>query len=345
MQTADAPASQWYSPVPANVNASTQKSSTLPPSEQLPHTGSLSELNQWWQSLGDPLLVELISSAQAVSPTITAAASRLQLARSVGVAAGAALLPNAGLAASSIRTMNPLSVPVLGTVSQVGLQANWELDLFGGNRAARDAALARVDGSTAMCHEARVSVAAEVASTYLNLRTCEQLLAVAKEDLASRSETSRLTGLTADAGFTAPANAALARASAAQSQSNLSLQRTQCEINIKVLVALTALQEPVLRQKLAVAGEYIDKFDIKSIANSKNIQSPALPLVPSVPAQLLLQRPDRTRGHPEAGDRGAELVEPRAAHRRPRRRLRHPRRQRRWQYLVDWSTEFDSASV
>lgn len=283
-QTAEAPASQWYSPVPAGAGA--QKNSTLP------HQGSLVELNQWWQSLGDPLLVELISSAQAVSPTITAAASRLQQARSTSVAAGAALLPNAVLAASSTRSMNPLSVPALATVSQVGLQASWELDLFGGNRDARDAALARVDGSAAMWHEARVSVAAEVATTYLNLHTCEQLLVVAQADLASRSETSRLTGLTADAGFTAPANAALARASAAQSQSNLSLQRTQCEMNIKVLVALTALQEPILKQKLAVAVINIDNSATKSLANSENIQTPSLPFVPSVPAQLMLQRPD-----------------------------------------------------
>ncbi len=283
-QTAEAPASQWYSPVPAGASA--QKNSTLP------HQGSLAELNQWWQSLGDPLLVELISSAQAVSPTITAAASRLQQARSSSVAAGAALLPNAGLAASSTRSMNPLSIPALATVSQVGLQASWELDLFGGNRAARDAALARVDGSAALWHEARVSVAAEVVTTYLNLRTCEQLLAVAQADLASRQESSRLTGLTADAGFTAPANAALARASAAQGQNSVSLQRTQCEMNIKALVALTSLQEPVLRQKLAVAGINIDNSATKSVANSGNIQTPALPFVPSVPAQLLLQRPD-----------------------------------------------------
>ena len=283
-QSAEAPASQWYSPVPAGASA--QKNSTLP------HQGTLVELNQWWQNLGDPLLVELISSTQAVSPTITAAASRLQQARSTSVAAGAALLPSAGLAASSTRSMNPLSVPALSTVSQVGVQARWELDLFGGNRAARDAALARVDGSTAMWHEARVSVAAEVATTYLNFRTCEQLLAVAQADLASRSETSRLTGLTADAGFTAPANAALARASAAQGQNTLSLQNMQCEMAIKVLVALTAFPEPVLRKKLDVAGVFLDKSATKLIANSENIQAPALPLVPSVPAQLLLQRPD-----------------------------------------------------
>ena len=272
-------ASQWYSPLPA----------TQP---QLPHQGSLTELNQWWQSLGDPLLVELISSAQAVSPTLTAATSRLQQARSAGVAAGAALLPNVSAAANASRGVPQLSIPAipLATSSQVGLQASWELDLWGGNRAASDAAGARLSGSQALWHEARVSVAAEVANTYLNLRSCEQLLAVAREDATSRGESSRLTGLTAEAGFTAPANAALARASAAQGQSNLSLQRTQCDVQVKALVALTAMEEPVLRKKMAIAGVVIADTAIKSVAYSTPM--PTLPAVPGVPAQMLTQRPD-----------------------------------------------------
>lgn len=291
MQLAEPAASQWYSPLPVAATSTKAAESVT----SLPHQGSLTALNQWWQSLGDPLLVELIDRAQAVSPTLTAAASRLQQARSAGVAAGAALAPNLSAAASGSRGVSQLTIPV-ATTSQVGLQASWELDLWGGNRAARDAALARLDGSQALWHEARVSVAAEVANTYLNLRTCEQLLLVAKEDVASRSETSRLTGLTAAAGFTAPANAALARASAAQGQSNLSLQRSQCDLQVKALVALTALAEPVLRQKMAAAGVSIDETPTKTIANSESATTtapaPALPAVPSVPAQLLLQRPD-----------------------------------------------------
>ncbi|MEO6293293.1 MAG: efflux transporter outer membrane subunit [Burkholderiaceae bacterium] len=295
-QVAEQAASQWYAPLTKPTATPSASAATA----ALPHQGSLAAMNQWWQSLGDPLLVELINSAQAVSPNLTAAISRLQQARSASVAAGAALLPNVSASANASRGVPQLSIPAIPvtTSSQAGLQASWELDVWGGNMAARNAALARVDGSAALWHEARVSVAAEVANTYLNLRTCEQLLAVAQEDAASRSESSRLTGLTADAGFTAPANAALARASAAQGQSNLSLQRTQCDMLTKALVALTAMEEPVLRQKMTVAGVFTDKDAIKYEANIVSATptpfTPFTPLtpVPSVPVQLLAQRPD-----------------------------------------------------
>jgi NodT family efflux transporter outer membrane factor (OMF) lipoprotein len=169
------------------------------------------------------------------------------------------------------------------TSAQAGLQASWEIDLWGGNRAAQNAAQARLAGSQAGWHEARVSVAAEVANTYLNLRTCEQLVNVAKDDVTSRTETSRLTGLLAQAGFTAPANAALARASNAQSQSMLTMQRTQCDMYVKALVALTTLSESQIRQKMAVAGVSYAYTAINNIVNAG---------IPKLPAQLLAQRPD-----------------------------------------------------
>jgi NodT family efflux transporter outer membrane factor (OMF) lipoprotein len=162
----------------------------------------------------------------------------------------------------------------------MGLQASWEIDLWGGNRAAQDAAQARLAGSQAGWHAARVSVAADVANTYLNWRTCELLVNVAKDDVTSRTETSRLTGLLANAGFTAPANASLARASNAQSQSMLTLQRTQCDMQVKALVALTTLSEPEIRKKFAVSGAFNASTTINNV------------VIPALPAQLLAQRPD-----------------------------------------------------
>jgi outer membrane protein, multidrug efflux system len=268
-QVGDQAASQWYSPLP---NAS-------PNASPLPHQGSMKELSNWWQSLGDPLLVELITSAQAVSPSVTAAASRIQQARSAVVAAGAAAAPNLSAAAYASRGGSQLNEPV-ASVGQAGLQASWEVDLWGGNRAAKDAALARLQGSQAGWHEARVSVAAEVANTYLNLRSCEQLVGVAKDDASSRAETFRLTDLLAKAGFTAPANAALARASHAQSQALLTLQRSQCDLQVKALVALTTLSEPEIRTKLGVASVYTAYAAMNNIA------------IPRLPAELLAQRPD-----------------------------------------------------
>ena len=279
-QVSDQVAAKWYSPLPVTATAADAAKTDLP------HQGSVVALANWWQSLGDPLLVELIASAQAASPSVTAAASRIAQARSAVVATGAASAPNLSAAASASRGVSQLNVP-LASVGQVGLQASWEIDLWGGNRAAQDAAQARLAGSQAGWHEARVSVAAEVANTYLNLRTCEMLVNVAKDDVTSRTETSRLTGLLANAGFTAPANAALARASNAQSQSMLTLQRTQCDMQIKALVALTKFTEPEIRSKMTLntgsAGVFIALTAINNIAISA---------IPKLPAQLLTQRPD-----------------------------------------------------
>ncbi|MHA4867640.1 TolC family protein [Duganella sp. PWIR1] len=218
----------------------------------LPHNGSQADLATWWRGQADGLLVELIETAQVVSPTVASAASRIAQSRSERVAAGAALVPNVD-SAGSVNRSNQQSALPMGTTSQAALNASWEIDLFGANRAARDAAQLRLDSAHAGWHDARVSVAAEVANQYYGLRACEQLLAVAKQDAASRADTARLTELSATAGFQSPASLALARASAADGNSRYIAQRAACDIDVKVLSALTAIAEPALRQKLAAA--------------------------------------------------------------------------------------------
>ncbi|HEU5435900.1 MAG TPA: efflux transporter outer membrane subunit [Telluria sp.] len=240
-----------------------------------PHNASLTDLNRWWQNQGDPLLVELIGAAQAASPTVSAARSRIAQARAQSVAAGAALLPTLDAAASVSRASQQSTLP-LGTTSQAAFQTAWEIDLFGGRRADRDAAGERLLGAAAGWHEARVSVAAETTNQYYALRNCGALLAVAEQDATSRNDTSRLTQLTTEAGFQSPANAALARASAAEGSSRVTQQRAQCDLDIKALVALTALPEQQLRQRvLATTAVTAAPIDISA-----------------VPAQVLAQRPD-----------------------------------------------------
>ena len=241
----------------------------------LPHNGSLTDLEQWWRQQGDPLLVQLIASAQASSPSIAAAGARIAASRAQRAAATAALLPSLD-AGASITRANQQSLQPGGTTSQAGLQSAWEIDLFGGNSAARGAAQARLAGADAQWHEARVAVAAEVANTYYSLRACEQLLAVARQDAASRADTARLTKLTADAGFQAPATAALARASAAEGSSRATLQRALCDIDVKTLVALAAIDEPALRASLGAS----------------RAAAPPPIAIATLPAQLLAQRPD-----------------------------------------------------
>ena len=243
----------------------------------LPHSGQLTVLKDWWQQFNDPLLVQLIDAAQAVSPTLASAASRIEQSRATRAAAGAALLPTLDANASALRGKQDFASG-LGTSASVGLQTAWELDLFGARRAARDAAQARFDGTEAAWHDARVSVAAEVATSYTSLRACEAQVKQTRADSVSRSETARLTGLSAKAGFEAPASAALARASAAQGNALLTQRRAQCDVLVKGLVALTGIDEPALRSQLT--------------AGQARLPQPAQIVMASVPAQVLAQRPD-----------------------------------------------------
>lgn len=254
----------------------------------LPHDGSLRSLSDWWQRQGDPFLAELIDAAQQVSPSITTARSNIEQARAARAVSGAAQLPDLNATGSASRSK---SSPVTGiaavpiNLTQLGLQTSWEIDVFGRNQAGVNAAQARLDGAQAQWHDARVSVAAEVARQYYALRTCEKLVQVTSADANSRSETARLSALSTKAGFEAPATAALARASAAESRARATQQRAQCDIDVKALVALTALDEPVLRQKLALglpaAPASAQAQDISGIGG-----------VSSVPADVLEQRPD-----------------------------------------------------
>jgi len=243
----------------------------------LPHQGTVGALSQWWQQQGDPLLVELIEAAQAVSPSVAQAVARVESARAQRTLANAALLPQVDASMAASRGVSQPAVPV-ATTQTLGLQATWELDLVGANRTASSAADAQLQGTQAQWHDARVSVAAEVANTYYSLSTCHQLLDVARKDGASRQETARLADISARAGFTAPSVAALARASAADGSSRVTQQMAACDLDIKALVALTGLAEADLREKLALALVQPAQAAPVSIA--------------SVPAQTLTQRPD-----------------------------------------------------
>ena len=243
----------------------------------LPHHGQSADLARWWQQFDDPLLADLIAAAQAASPTLAAAASRIEQARATRTGAGAALGPTLDASASASRGKQDVVLP-LGNTASASLAAGWEIDLFGANRAGLNAAQARLEGAEASWHVARVSLAAEVAAGYTSLRACESQLLLAQQDAASRAETARLTELAANAGFVAPANAALARASAAQGRGLVAQQRARCEIEVKSLVELTALDEAALRARLA--------------PRSAQLPQPAQIGVQAVPAEVLAQRPD-----------------------------------------------------
>lgn len=267
---------------------------TAPPEwyAALPHNGTPSDLSRWWQQFNDPLLVQLIESAQTVSPTVASARSRIEQSRASRTAARAALLPTLDAQASATRGNSQPPAP-LATSFQIGVQAGWEIDLFGADRAGLRAAQSRLEGAAAGWHEARVAVAAETALSYINLRSCGRQLAVTTDDARSRAETARLSQLSAEAGFTAPATTALARASAAESSAQTIGQQALCDLEVKTLVALSGLAEPLLRRQLALRWQEPDES--------------ALPPVVALPARLLQQRPDLYQAEREVAAASAEI--------------------------------------
>jgi NodT family efflux transporter outer membrane factor (OMF) lipoprotein len=211
--------------------------------------------------------------------------------------ANAANRPSLNASLSAQRGVSSAS-PTVGTALSSSLDASWEIDLFGANAAATNAAQARLQGTGAQWHEARVSVAAETATQYYAWRNCRQVLAVLQADSRSRGESARLSALSAQAGFTAPAVSALAQASAAEGRARSTQQASQCDSTLKALVALTALPEPALRQRLQGSEE-------GSSAPSQNLA--AMPAVASVPAEVLSQRPDLYAAQREVAAASADL--------------------------------------
>jgi outer membrane protein, multidrug efflux system len=279
-------AGAWQAPLPTKATAAAQGS----------------DLSSWWAGFGDPLLPPLIAAAQQVSPSLASASARIERARASRVAAGAALVPRVDAVGSASQgrqiPKTPSSASLGGSV-----QASWELDLFGGNAAGRDATTARLAAAQAAWHDAHISVAAEVASSYTALRACEAQLVQAKLDADSRLETSRLTELSTRAGFTAPADAALVRAGAAQARSQAVSQRAACDTLVKSLVELSDIAEADLRQQLAGKG------GAGMGSGTGQLPKPQAIAPATLPAALLAQRPDLAEAARNVEAAAAERVQ------------------------------------
>lgn len=266
----------------------------------LAHGGSLDAMTDWWRQMDDPLLLALIEAAQRESATLAQARARIERARYEAVSAGVAGLPTADVGLAAQRAAVSFGGPVMHqTTRQASLMANWEIDLFGGIARQQEAAEAGLAASQARWHDARVSVAAETASAYLQIRFLERRIAQTEADSASRSATARLTETLAKAGFQASAQAALSTASEADAASALTEIRAQRDLQIKALVALTGMAEPALRQGLA--------------AGTGTFPRPVGFAVQAMPASVLMQRPDIAAAERDVASASASIGQAEAA--------------------------------
>lgn len=230
----DTPKAQWHAP--------------------LPHGGKVENLLRWWEQWNDTTMTQLIEQAEKRNPTLDMAVARLAAARANAGVSEAASYPSVGASVGATRSKTLFGNQVLEMKqSSYGLDAGWEIDLFGRVRRGQEAARARMQASEAGWHEARISLAAEVAGAYVELRTCEAGVVLAEKELASRRLTLDLTELRRGAGFASTSEWARSKAAWEEAQAAQAARLGDCARQLNSLVALTGLDYAKL-QELLQAG-------------------------------------------------------------------------------------------
>lgn len=266
------------------VNFPQPDAAQLAPKEQnwqaaSPSAVRLAEQKEWWQAWQDPVLDTLLNAAQQANPTLEFAQARIREARAKAYSAQSYLWPTIGATATGTRSQNDLMSPSYPTNnSSVGLDASWEIDLWGGIRAAEQGLVANMKAREVEWHDAQVSVAAEVANAYVALRAYQAMADIVAADLESRNRSLKLTQDKAGVGLASPVDVALADASSADSVAQLVEMQEGIAISIKVLVAVTGLSEQEVRAQIN-QGE-------------RRLPQPLGFVVTSLPAEVITQRHD-----------------------------------------------------
>ncbi|HEX4710148.1 efflux transporter outer membrane subunit [Phenylobacterium sp.] len=176
----------------------------------------------WWRTFGDPQLDQLIQRGLGANLDVRAAIDRVRAARALFRGSELDLLPHVDATASYQASRQQVPGFTAGPVSvrqaSLGLDAAWELDLFGRVRHEVEAAHADAQAAEADLRGAQVLVAAEIARNYIALRGAQARRAVAEDNARTASDTLRLTGVRREVGAGDPIDleSAKARLSATQ---------------------------------------------------------------------------------------------------------------------------------
>lgn len=238
------------------------------------------DLARWWGRFNDPVLNRIISGALAGNPDLAATSARVRESRARRDAAFSTLFPTLSGGASSASRSSRIDRggASSGTSYSAGLDASWEADLFGRNRSSIQAAAANLGAAEENLHSAHAALAAEIASTYTDLRTNEARLDVLKKNLTTREETAQLATWRQQSGEADSLESS-------QAQSSLESARAAMPS------LLQAISEG--RNQLALlSGKNPGSLDGALSSNSKGIPDPPTSLAIGIPADALRQRPD-----------------------------------------------------
>ena len=222
-------------------------------------------LVEWWKTFNDPILTSLVERAIASNLDLRQAEARIRQARSTRGIAVSGLFPEVDAASSYTRSLNSsASFGSSGSTNlqawsrrspkdlfQAGLDAAWELDIFGGIRRSVEAAQANLQAAVEDRRAVLVSLVAEVGVNYVSLRGFQQQILIARHNLETQKHTAEITRKRFEAGFVSGLDAANANALVATTESQIPLLESSAQAAIYSLSVLLGLQPAALAQELS----------------------------------------------------------------------------------------------
>jgi len=237
---------------------------------------------KFWTQFGDDTLNRLVDEALQANHDLRMALGRLVEARAIRREAGFDLAPTVTAAGGYTRERlpaleSPTRTLLQGHLYDAGFDAFWELDFFGRVRRGVEARHAELEGAEASLRDAQVSVTAEVARTYFELRGAQTELAVAQRNVDNQRETAGLTQARLDAGRGTELDTSRARSQLSTTLTTIGPLQAQVARSIHRLAVLTGREPNALNDLLTPPHEL-----------------PELPQITAVgdPAALLRRRPD-----------------------------------------------------
>lgn len=233
------------------------------------------DLALWWRRFDDPVLDNLIKQALQANSSVAIAKAALLQSRALRDVAAAALFPRIDAAASAQRSKSGDASP--GNSFHAGFDASWEPDVFGVNRNALQASAANAESSAVSLAGVQVSITAEVALSYIQLRGAQARLGIAQQNLSNQLETLQITNWRVQAGLLTSLEGEQALAASEQTRAQIPTLETNIA-QLRHSLALLCAQAPnALQAQLEIAGP---------------IPQAQADLVMRIPAETLRQRPD-----------------------------------------------------
>jgi NodT family efflux transporter outer membrane factor (OMF) lipoprotein len=245
-------------------------------------TGAAADTNlleRWWTVFNDPVLSDLVERASAGNLDLRQAQARVREARALRGMAKAGLFPTVGANASASRTKSSKEAGS-GQTSDfytTSLDASWELDLFGGKRRSLESATATWQAAQESLRDVQVSLLAEVALNYVEVRSYQELLSITESNVLTRIETYDITRWRREAGLTIQLDEDQAKQSLEQVRAQLPTLRTSLA-QAKYRLAVLLGQPPGALRDLLAEGQ--------------PVPSAPVGVAVGMPADLLRRRPD-----------------------------------------------------